>query len=109
MPISHRVTSSCCTWMQDSEVDGSSSRQAAHSTVQPLNKDVGQQNARVGYRQAGQVDAGRQLAHARRAEHSEGYGVADDSDEDDTRSDVRVEVLAAVQKLQVGLHAAVTT
>ena len=77
--------------------------------MQPFNKDVAQENECVGYGQAAEVDAGRHLAHARRAEHPQRDGVTDDADEDDERRDVGVEILAVVEEFQVGLHGSVTT
>jgi len=90
--------------MQDGKIDRSSSRPTTHPAMQPLHKDVRQQNESVWYSQAGQVDAGRHLAHARRAEDSERDGVADDADEDDERRDVSVDVLSAVEELKVRLY-----
>jgi len=59
--------------------------------------------------QAGQVDAGGHFAHSRRTEHSERDAVSNNADEDDERSDVGVDILAALEKHQVRLHASVTT
>ena len=57
--------------------------------------------------QAGQVDAGRHGAHARRAEDAERDGVSENADENDERRDKRVEILTGRQ--QVWLHAQLTT